>query len=75
MSMGKRTLRRLLKAVRDTVAGERPVAAGPARSTVPVSITGRPLSQLSVEEIQAWYQHTMGRNQEQVRAHDRIFGA
>ena len=75
MSMGKRAMRRLLRVVGFTVAGDRPVAPPPARHAVPASITGRPLSQLSVEEIQAWYQHTMRRNQEQVRAHDRIFGA
>ena len=75
MSMGKRTMRRLLRAVGYKVAEDRPVATRPARRPVPVSITGQPLSRLSVEEIQAWYQHTMRRNQEQVRAHDRMFGA
>ena len=61
MSMGKRTVQRLLRAVGYTAAGDRPVAKRPARRVVPVSITGRPLSQLSVNEIQAWYQYTMGR--------------
>jgi len=61
MSMGKRTVQRLLRALGYPAAGDRPVAVRPARRAVPVYITGRPLSLLSVNEIQAWYQYTMRR--------------
>ena len=75
MSMGKRAVRRVLGAVGYPAAEYRLLAVLPARRKVPVSITGRPLSQLSVHEIQAWYQHTMRRAQGEVREQDRILGA
>ena len=61
MSTGKRAVRNVLRAMGYPAAEHRPVAVRPARPALPVSITGRPLSQLSVHEIQAWYQHTMRR--------------
>ena len=75
MSMGKRAIQGLANTVGGILRQDHPIAVRPRPYEVPATITGQPFSRLSVEDIQAWYQHTMRRNQEQVRAHDRIIGA